>query len=167
MGIQLFSRMPRIYEIERKSAGMNKDVFDLILKTENNLAQLKEFLDENKVAYKESKLAELENNFLLLKSKIEAMREEMDQIIRIEMQNKEYLTINDSDYLNDKNARLEQISNALEELIELMNERPAVSELKGMINYIYEKINLIVESVNNIVNDDKYLEQAYSRIQYL
>ena len=54
-----------------------------------------------------------------------------------------------------------------EELLDLISERPAVNELKEMTTYIYSRMNALVDSVNNIVNDDKRLEEVYSRLRDL
>jgi len=168
MGIlKFFEKKPKIFEIEERDIAINKEIFSLITRIEENLSLLKESIAKGNIGYKDVKLAELENNFLLLRSKIENIRNDIGDILNIEVTQKEFITINDDVHIQDKLNRLELISDALEELIQIMTERPAFEELKGLNDTIYSKINLIIEAINYIINDDRYLENAYARIQYL
>lgn len=168
MGIlKFFEKQPKIYEIEERDIAINKEIFSLITLIEENLTLLKESIDKGNIGYKDVKLAELENNFLMLKSKIEGIRTDINEIMNIEVAQKEFITINDDVHLQDKLNRLELISDALEELIQIMTERPAFEELKGLNDTIYSKINIIIDAINYVINDDRYLENAYARIQYL
>jgi hypothetical protein len=91
----------------------------------------------------------------------------MKSIVDIETQNKDFISFNDDYYIRDKLNRLELISDALDELLELTNEKPAANELKGLTEFIYGKINVLVDAVNNIISDDTHLQGVYSKIQYL
>ncbi len=168
MGIlKFFEKKPRIYEIEQKDIAINKEIFSLIARIEQNLNLLKEAINKGDIAYKDAKLAELENNFLLLRSKIDSVKKDISDIMNIEVAQREYLTLNDDVHLQDKLNRLELIGDALDELIQIMSERPVFEELKGLSDTIYSKINLIIDAINYIINDDRYLENVYARIQYL
>jgi len=168
MGIlKFFEKKPKIFEIEERDIAINKEIFSIITRIEENLGLLKESIAKGNIAYKDVKIAELENNFLLLRSKIENVRNDIGDILNIEVAQKEFITINDDVHIQDKLNRLELISDALEELIQIMTERPAFEELKGLNDTIYSKINLVIEAINYIINDDRYLENAYARIQYL
>lgn len=159
---------PKMLDAEEESINLNKEVFSLLLKCEKDLAELKRYTNSPTPSYKDAKLAELENSFLNMRTKIDAIRNDMRIIIDLETQNKDYIGFNDDLFLRDKMQRLDTISAALDELLELTVEKPAASELKGgMIDFIYGKINLLIDAVNNIINDDKHLEGTYSKIQYL
>ena len=160
-------KKPHLLTLEEQSIKLNKDVFDLLVKCEKNLDELKQAVNSNNPYTKDAKLAELENKFLNLRTKIDAIRNDMKSIMDIETQNKDFIGINDDLYFTDKMNRLDSISAALDELVELTGEKPAANELKGMSDFIYGKINVVVDAVNNIINDDKQLENTYSKIQYL
>ncbi len=159
---------PRIFNIEKKDIDLNKEVFSLMLRVEENLKDLKDSLREGNVIVKDAKLAELENNFLMLKSKVDTLLSDVKLIMDIEVQNKDYITIHDDEYLEDKYNRLNQMSDILEELADLARSKPALDALRNdLINYIYGRVNILVDDVNNIINDDRHLEGLYSKIEYL
>jgi hypothetical protein len=164
----LFKRQkPHLMSLEENAVKLNKDIFDLLVRCEKNLDELKGALNSDKPYVKDAKMAELENKFLNLRTKIDAIRNDMRSIMDIETQNKDFIGINDDIYFTDKMNRLDAISAALDELVELAGEKPAANELRGMTDFIYGKINIVVDAVNNIINDDKQLENTYSKIQYL
>ena len=164
-----FSRKqrPAIYLSEEDAIKLNKDVFELLLGCENDLAELKKTISTNQTAMKEATIAELENKFLNMRTKIDAIRTDMKTIIDLETQNKDFIQLNDDIFIMDKMGRLDTISSVLDELLELTHERPAANELKGLVDFIYGKINILIDAVNNIINDDKHLEGTYSKLQYL
>ncbi|MGV8169345.1 MAG: hypothetical protein ACP5N3_04785 [Candidatus Nanoarchaeia archaeon] len=161
------SHKPKMLEAEDKSISLSKDVFNLLLKCETDLSELKSFVNSDKLSMKDAKLAEMENNFLNMRVKIDAIRSEMKIVIDLETQNRDFVGFNDDAYLKDKLNRLDIISSALEELLEIIAEKPAAADMKGLVDKFYEKINLLVDAVNNIINDDKQLENTYSKLQYL
>lgn len=170
MGLSDLFRKPKssIYSIERRDIEINKDVFALMNKAEANLKELRDAVREGNLSWKDAKLAELENNFLLLKSKVETLRGDLKMIIDLEVQNKDYVTIHDDAYLEDKYNRLSTMNDVLDELVDLLGARPGLSELrKELIDYIYGKINLLIDAINNIINDDRHLESVYSKLDYL
>ncbi len=171
MGIFSFvgkSKGSRIYSIEKKDVALNKEIFSLMLRVEDNLKELKDAVRDKNVIIKDAKLAELENSFLLLKSKVDSLLSDVKMIMDIEVQNKDYISIHDDAYLEDKYNRLNQMGDVLDELVDLMREKPASDALKGdLLAYIFGRVNILVDAVNNIINDDRYLEGLYSKIEYL
>jgi len=137
----------------------------MIVKTEKILDELKKYLLESNMSYKEAKLAELENALLNMKAKVDALRLDVHRILDIELKHKDFILLNDDFYLKDKLARIDTMSHVLEELLDLIAERPAINELKEMLNYIYGRMNSLVDSINNISSDDKRLEEVYSRLR--
>lgn len=163
---QLFRKNePGLYSIQTNSMIINKELFSLIVKTEKLLDDLKRYLDSDSVSLKEAKLAELENALLNMRSKIDALRHDVQRILDVEIKHKDYVLLNDDFYLKDKIARIDTMSQVIDELIDLIGERPAVNDLKEMMSYIYGRINSLVDSVNNISSDDKRLEEVYSRLK--
>lgn len=159
---------PKIFEIEHSDIALNSQMFDLVSKLEANLSKLAVVLKDNDVAGKNAKLAELENNFLSLKSKVDTLLGDVRKIMSIEVQNKDFILVNDDAFLRDKQERLVRMSEVLDELLELFSERPAASELKAdILQSMYQRIDVLVDSINNIVNDDKSLENTYSKIELL
>ena len=164
---ELFRKDPELYSIQRNSIVVNKELFNLIVKTEKILDELKIYLVKDSVSLKEAKLAEFENSLLNMKSKVDALRLDVQRILDIELEHKDYILLNDDFYLKDKLYRVETMTQVLEELLDLISSKPALNELKEMMNYIYGRMNTLVDSVNNISSDDKRLEQVYSRLREL
>ncbi|MFP4567419.1 MAG: hypothetical protein ACLFN8_00590 [Candidatus Woesearchaeota archaeon] len=164
---ELFKRDPELYSVERNSIQLNKDIFNIIVKTEKILDDLKSYLSKGNISLKEAKMAEFENSLLNMKSKVDALRLDVQHILDIELKHKDYILLNDDFYLKDKLYRIDAMSRVLEELLDLISEKPAINELKEMLNYIYSRMNILVDSVNNITSDDKRLEEVYSRLRDL
>lgn len=164
---EIFKTDPELYSIERSSIQLNKEIFNLIVKTEKILDDLKIYLSKDNVSLKEAKLAEFENSLLNMKSKIDALRLEAHRILDIELKHKDYILLNDDFYLKDKLYRVDSMNQVIDELLDLISAKPAINELKDMLNYIYSRINILVDSVNNITSDDKHLEDVYSRLRDL
>jgi len=162
---ELFSKESELFTIQKNSMLVNKELFSIIVKAEKILDELKSYLMIANVSYKEAKLAEFENALLNMNSKVDALRLDVQRILDIELKHKDFILLNDDFYLKDKLARIDTMSRVLEELLNLIGERPAVNELKEMLNYIYGRMNSLVDSVNNITSDDKRLEDVYSRLR--
>ncbi|MFA6073704.1 MAG: hypothetical protein WC758_06315 [Candidatus Woesearchaeota archaeon] len=164
----IFTRhKPVMLKFEEQTIQLNKEIFDLLLKCETDLDELKKHIASNNSSMKDAKIAELENKFLNMHSKVDGIIIDMNRIIALETQNRDFITINDDTHIYDKMKRLTLISSTLDELLELTHEKPAASELEGMIPFIYGRITLLIDAVNNIINDDKNLEGTYSKLQYL
>lgn len=162
---ELFSKEPELYAIEKRSVQTNKALFDLIVKSEKVLNELKNYLGEDKISLKEAQLAEFENVLINIKSKVDSLRIDVQRILNIEMKHKDFILLNDDFYLKDKLSRIDTMSQVIDELLDLVGERPSSSDLKEMMSYIYGRINTLVDSVNNVSSDDKYLEEVYSRLK--
>jgi hypothetical protein len=158
---------PMMVLSEEDAVKLNKNIFDLLVRCETDLAELRTSISSNNASLKEAKLAEIENKFLNIRAKIDAIRNDMKNIIDIETQNKDFILFNDDNFIQDKMKRLDIISTTLDELLELTGEKPAASELRGMVDYIYGKINILIDAVNNIISDDKHLDSTYSKLLYL
>lgn len=166
--LKLFKKRSRLYAIELDDEKINKEIFSIITKVERHLSDLSGVITEKDVDLKNATLYELENNFLSMKSKIDSLRSDIERILSIEIENKEYLTIHDDGYLEDKRERLKRMSEALEDLVDLIMTRPALNDLRsGLMNEIYARTNFLVENLNNVIEDDKNLLLAYEKLEAL
>ena len=167
MGLFSFMKKkePKIIQIEHSDIKVNKQIFELISRIENELSQLAAVLKNDDVSEVSARLAELENTFIRVKSKVDSLIVDVETIMGIEAQNKEFVMLNDADYIADKNERLKLMSDTLDELIELVGHHPGLSELKGdLLSYMYSRINIIIDSINGVANDDSHMDFVYSHI---
>jgi len=165
---KLFKKKSTIYQIELDDIKINDQITQLIVRAENNLSQLDDLIKKREVINKDYQLSELENSFQNMKSKVDVLKTDLQRILDIEIYNKDYITVHDEGFLEDKFARLNAVSEALDDLIGLMTSKPPLSELRdSLLANIYDKINAIITSIRNIINDDKHLEDIYAKITEL
>ena len=162
----MFKPSSSLHHKEMKDVEISKQMFNLIIKIEEIMKNLKEALDKGDLLNKSAKVAELENTLMLMKSKADGLRTDVRSIMDLEVQNKDYITIHDDIFLQDKYERLGIIGDVLEELVDLLKENPTAPEFKKeFLSFIYNKLNDIIFNVNNIINDDKHLESTYSKLE--
>lgn len=164
---ELFNKDPELLSIEEHSISLNKELFDLIVKTEKLLNELNSYVIDDKVSFKDAKLAEFENSLLHIKTKIDSLKLDVQRILDLEVKNKDFILLNDDFYLKDKFYRIDTMNQVVEELLSLISERPAIAELKEMMSYMRSKIASLVDSVNNIISDDSHLVDVYSKLKDL
>lgn len=157
-----------IKTVHRTDEEILEEVFDLLETLRNLVRDLNKVLVGTSVIQKDARLSEMENKLLLLKTKIDAIEDDISWIVDKEMEKKDYFTVQDEAYLEDKHGRLVSVSANLEELAELVNARPSFSELKfDLMNRIYALMNAIIDDVNAISVDDDKLEKIYNNIPNL
>lgn len=164
--LNLFRKRSKIYAIELDDIKLNREIFNLVLKAENHLNELSKVINNDDVSSKDAKLSELENSFLHIKSKVDSLRADIDRILSLEIKNKDYITIHDDGYLDDKGMRLRTMSEALEDMIDLINNRPSIQDLKrSLLNEIYARVNFLIDNLNVIIQDDRYLQGTYEKLE--
>lgn len=167
--LNFFKRQPpELLMIEQSDININKEIMDLITRAEGHISELKNVLSQKDISLKDAKLSQLENVFVHIKTKIDSLLTDVKRIISIETQNRDFIILNDDSYLQDKSERLQQMAESVDYLLELMAQRPAVDDLRsGALSTIDDKMNLLITSINNIVNDDKQLSSTYEKIEQL
>lgn len=165
----LFGRSRKSIKLVHKTdEELLEEVFSLLESLRTLVKNLNKVLVGTSVIQKDARLSEMENKLLLLKTKIDNIRDDISWIVDKEMQKKDYFTVQDEAYLEDKHGRLNSVSANLEELVELVNARPSFSELKfDLMNRIYALMNAIIDDVNAVSEDDDKLEEIYANIPNL
>lgn len=161
-------RKSKIYTIQLNDMDLAKEVNRLIKRLQADISDLKQILSGSNISAKFAKMAELESSFRLIKIKLDAIYGDLRSIRMIEVENKDSIYLNDDEYLNDKIANIEKMNSILDNLLELVSERPSASDLREeFLEYISQNVNSIEESFSSIVNDDKQLANVYARIEEL
>jgi hypothetical protein len=164
----LFKKKPRLYTIQLNDIDIAKEVDRLILRLQKDIDGLQTILSGDNITAKFAKMAELESSFRLIKIKLDAINNDLREIRGIEIQNKDFIYLNDEEYLTDKSSNIERMINILDRLLDLVSERPSASDLREeYLNYIKQNALQIKEAFNNIINDDKQLVNVYSKISDL
>ena len=158
----------KIYTLQNQDMALLNAMKAIVVNLESDISILKNVLQDENITAKDSAVAELNNKFMLLRSKVEKIRSHVKEIISIEVQNKDFVLLNDEDYLSDKSDNLERISYYLDQLIDLLSSKPTSEELKNeYVQYINNKVMYVIEGMNNVIRDDKHLESIYARIDEL
>ena len=165
---RVFTGKSNISLIHDRAKSLNKQSFALLGKITQHLDELSKIVNSENMMAKYAKLAELENDFILLRAKIEAINIEIGEIIEIQKKYRYSVIIDDQEYLDDKTNNINEIDVLLEDLIELVKQRPQNYELRGeYLNYLSKKVNLIINDVNSIITDDRQLDLIYSDLTKL
>ncbi len=164
----LFRRGSRLYALQLNDMEIMKDLEKLTNKLKSDINVLQQVLVSDNMTEKFAKLAEMESSFRIMKIKIDAIAKDLSDIRNIEMQNRDFIYLNDDDSLRDKIENINNISNILDRLLELVREKPSSQELRSeYLAYIRANVNAIEESLNSVISDDKQLESVYSKINEL
>lgn len=157
---------PKLIQIEFSDLKIDKQIEDLLEKTSKVLFELNETVKKADISDLSSKLAEFENIFTRIKSKVDSLLVDVESIIGIESQNKNFILLNDGEYLENKKEKLELMSSTLDELIELMLQHPGIWELKhDILGFIYGKLSVLKDSLASIRNDDEHMLTVYKQIE--
>lgn len=166
--IRVFKGKSNLSLIHDKSRALNKELFSRITKIEEHLDELTSIINSQNLTAKYAKLAELENDFILMKSKIDGIKMEMQEIIELQRRHRYTVIIDDQEYLDDKSKNLEEINYYLEELIQLVGQRPSNEDLRNeFLKFLSKRVNIIVNDINNIITDDRQLDSIYSDLTKL
>lgn len=158
----------RLYSIQLNDIEISKEISRLISKVGLDIDSLRSILASDNMTAKFAKMAELESSFRLIKIKLEAIDKDLREIRSIEVQNKDFVYLNDEDYLKDKLFNVSRMIEVLDRLLDLVSERPSSSDLRSeYLEYIRSNMGVIEESFNSVVSDDKQLVNVYSKIDEL
>ena len=160
----VFSKKNRLLTIEIKDKNIDKEICKLILKAEKTLLELKGILEEGKPGDRDSDLEDLSKTFLKLHREVEMVSSHIINIENEEAQEHDFIKLNDGGYLNDKKQQIRKMKRNLNELIDLLEDRPTDQEFEDdLLKSMIERTNNIIEAMNGIIQDDKRLEQVYKQ----
>lgn len=166
--IRVFKGKSNLSLIHDKTRALNKELFSRMSVVGEHLDELSTIVNSENLTAKYAKLAELENDFILMKSKIDQIKLEMEEIIELQRMHRYTVIIDDQEYLDDKTNNLDEINYYLEEIIQLISQRPSSSDLKNeFLEFLSKRVNIIINDINNIIIDDRQLDSIYSDLTKL
>ena len=158
----------KIYELEIQDIKLGNEINTLTRKLQDHIAELKEILRSADFESKNAKLSEIQNNLILLKTKQEHLKEDLEKITAIELENKETISLNDQDTLEDKYQQVEALGKAIDELFDLTTANPSTMELRNIYdNIILNRMRNIILSINQMQRDDVTLEETYRKLEII
>jgi hypothetical protein len=157
-----------IEEHENATLQLKQKVHELLLKIQSNYEDLKEATREHNAIEKDARVSQLENKFILLKGKADAIMDKLRLITRKQNRMDDIVAINDDRYLHDKIDRVKTLSEASREMSQILAHNPSIKDLKrSILDKLKRKINTMIECVNKITEDDKHLKSIYERLSKL
>ena len=154
-----------IEDIQKKDETILEDVEDLVDRLRKLVLQLEDVVKTDRVMDKDATLAEIENKLMLATSKLDSLDNDISMIVQKEMKYKDYITIHDDAYLEDKSRKLNSIASNMRELTELVRAKPSFSELKmDLLDRIFSVTNQIIEDLNQVIEDDENLHEIYENM---
>ena len=89
-------------------------------------------------------------------------------IVDREVAKKEFVVINDDEFINDKLDQLGNIKKHVTSLLGILEENPSGRDLQqGIIDTMMSEVNSIHESIGRIMRDDDALKQIYDALKDL
>lgn len=162
---RLLSGKPLIYTIEINDEKINNDVGKLLYDGEKHITELINALREEDVATKTADHKALSTIFLNLHKRIRKLKKDLDKIIDLELQQKEYIIIKDQNFIEDKKRQLSIMQQALEKLISILKDNPTINDYnQGLISVMMQELNSFIEATDHLRNDDKTLAKIYESL---
>lgn len=161
----MFKKKNKILSIQINDEKINQDVVSLIQQVMKTVDDLKKTLADETQGDKDKELDRLEKIFLEIHKDVEILIEDVTRIRSIELQRKEYITLNDNQFLKDKLKQLYNTRQDVEKLVDMFEVHPTAKEIKrDLLDTMIIELNKIVDSMNQIIADDKSLENIYKKI---
>ncbi|RJQ17246.1 hypothetical protein C4573_04305 [Candidatus Woesearchaeota archaeon] len=161
----MFGTKNKMLIIEINDTKINREVCRLVFHVEKNIILLKRILEGAEPGDRDAALEDLYKTFLRIHRDVDMLYRDIRQIVNNELQEKDYIRLNDKSYLNDKLVQIAKIKANIENIIPLIEDRPTDRELKqDLLNTMIVDVNNIIQAVNSIISDDKSLEKIYKEL---
>ncbi|MFH1506704.1 MAG: hypothetical protein ABIE94_07025 [archaeon] len=156
---------PRIYSIEINDKKINEQIGRVLAALERHLRDFKRIIEKNELVEKHEEAEELLEAFMLLRETSDALMVDVEKIQNIEMQEKQFLVLNDQLFLEDKRKQLETIRDNIDAAITIIKDRPSVKEYKQeLLEVILQQVEEIKQALHQVRDDDEKLNEIYSSI---
>ncbi len=127
----MFTKKNRILSIQINDEKINQDVVRLIQQVMGTVDELKHTLEDATKGDKDKELDRLEKIFLEIHKDIEILVEDVTRIRSIELQRKEYIKLDDNQFLQDKLRQLYNTRQDVERLVDMFEVHPQPRRSNG------------------------------------
>ena len=154
----------RLYYIEINDEEIDKHISEIIIQIHTKIHEFKDELSQI-APNKEERLQDLYRLMLDLKAKVQHLRKDVDTVTNMELRNKDFFVIKDESYLQDKKTQLEDMLQAMQSFLSIVEAQPSTQVLKDeLINELLTHLNRIIEGAKHIIADDYHLRTIYKRL---
>ena len=163
--MSLFNDKSKIFSIQINSKKINEELCSLILDVEKNLSEFSKLIIKRDYPSIKHEVQSLYKIFVTLKQKTEILLEDVKRIVNIELAEKEFIILNDDQFIKDKVEQINSIKENLHTLMLMIEERPSRDAYENdLLAHMQEKITEISRSTSQMVKDDRMLEEIYSSL---
>jgi hypothetical protein len=157
-----------IFNVELNDEKINKEIGKIVIDIEKNLASLKKTLSLAPDMLDKEKIESLYKEFIAIKERVDFLLKNVTDIVDREVAKKEFVVINDDEFINDKLEQLGNIKKHITSLLGILEENPSGRDLQqGIIDTMMSEVNSIHESIGRIMRDDDALKQIYDALKDL
>lgn len=163
----LFSKKnkTRLYYIEINDENIDQEITKELISIEDKIKTFKININNTTLEDKQQYLLTFYKEIIIIKNKLSIIQQDIQTIKNIELKNKTYFIIKDKSFLEDKINQLNKILPLVDEFIEINEQHPFTTELKKeLINKLIEHLNGMIQAIEKIIGDDKYLQLIYKKI---
>ncbi len=165
MGLFGSKKRVRLYHIEIDDEGIDEEISEIILKTQQNISKFKQHIDHSTFMLSDEALSNLKRLMIKTKDKVIHLRNDINTITNLKLENQQYFIIKDNSFFSDKKDELEKISELVYKFIEIIEQHPSTTELRDdLINNLINDLLQMQQSIEQILTDDKQLREIYKRI---
>ncbi|MEM4259984.1 MAG: hypothetical protein QXG00_02005 [Candidatus Woesearchaeota archaeon] len=162
----LFFKKSKVYSIQINDDKINKEICILISKLKKNITDFMNILQGKFLGDKDEKLEEIMSIFGKMVEDIKKLIDDVLGIQNIELQKRDFIKINDEQFLKDKLFQLNKIKEILDTLIDMLEQKPTDKEFKeDLLRTMIQNVNEIIGAINKILEDDKGLDAIYRGIE--
>jgi hypothetical protein len=161
----LFTKKSKVYSIQINDEKINKEICNLIMHLKQNISEFMNLLEGRFLGDKDEKVDEILKIFSRLAEDIKTLMLDVQQIQNIELQKKEFIRIQDEQFVIDKVNQLTKIKEIIQQLMDMLHQRPTDKEFKEeLLKVMIQDVNDIIEAINKILIDDDELSKVYKGI---
>lgn len=155
----------KLYYIEIDDDKIDSQISTIIVDIERKTSEFKSHINENTLTIKEEWLHQIRELMMQIRANITTLQTDMDKIINIELENKDYLIIKDDDFLEDKKNQLKKVNTEVEEFILIVEQKPSAQALQSeLLEQLIKQIANIEICIRKLITDDHQLRSLYKKL---
>lgn len=158
----------RIFSIEINDGKIDDEIGNLVFEVERHVKELSSVIKQGDLRAKVAGQHELLRLFRGLKTRVARLREDLDRIVDLELERKQYIIIKDENFIQDKKAQLDTMGRNLDDLLEIMRESPSEDEYRrDVMSELLKRLDSFVRALARIRKDDQALAEIYASLDRL
>ena len=164
----LLKKHTRIFSIEINDGKIDEEIGNLVFEVERHVKELSSVIKQGDLRAKVAGQHELLRLFRDLKTRVSRLREDLDRIVDLELERKQYIIIKDENFIQDKKAQLDTMGRNLDDLLEIMRESPSGDEYRrDVMSELLKRLDSFIRALARIRKDDQALAEIYASLDRL